>query len=134
MGWTLNNKFIEQLGLEHVLRWAGAVGTATKQLTIQNRITFASGAVIASTVYLPPVHEAIGLFFVVVASSVTTGTVTVAPFKGGQSTADSVFYENEGTLGGGSATSEVITAANGWVVDLSLGDRWLVVADDLDAT
>ena len=62
------------------------------------------------------------------------GTVTVAPFKGGQSTADSVFYENEGTLGGGSATSEVITAANGWVVVLSLGDRWLVVADDLDAT
>lgn len=134
MGWNLNDRPIEQLGLEKVTRWVAAAGAASKQMTNKDRIVFASGATIAGTVYLPPVNEAVGLFFFIVATSVATGNITVAPFVGGQATADSSLWECEDTpLGGGSATSEVITAANGWIALLSVGDRWVVVAADLDA-
>lgn len=134
MGWTLNQKPLETLGLEKVTRWVAATGAATKQLTNKDRIVFASGASIAGTVYLPPVNECVGLWFVIVATSVATGTIAVYPFQGGQSTPDSTIYECESSsLGGGTATYETISAANGWVMLMSVGDRWIVVADDLDA-
>jgi hypothetical protein len=42
--------------------------------------------------------------------------------------ADSVIWD-----GTGSSTDLVITAANGWIILKSLGDRWIVVGMDLDA-
>jgi hypothetical protein len=126
--------FIQNYGLDEIVYYAFAAGLVVYQMKPNEHVVRASGAAIAGTVRLPRVSECplLGLYYIQ-ATSVATGTVTVAPFEGGQATDDAVIYENEGTLGGGTSGSEVITAANGWVLMMAAGDRWIVVADDLDA-
>jgi hypothetical protein len=130
------SSFVQDYGLDEIAYFAfDSSGTDTEQLKGYQHVARVSGASGAGTLYLPPLADCplMGMYFVQ-ATSVAGGNVTVAPFKGGQSTAEAVFYENEGTLGGGTATSEAITAANGWLLLMALGDRWIVVADDLDAS
>lgn len=135
MGWKNDNKFVEQLGLQHVLRDANTVAASSTQLTIQDRIAFIDQTEAGGTIYLPPVGEAVGLwFYICLATKHADANATVSPYAGGTGVADSTFYENEGTLGGGTSATETITAANGWLLVMSLGDRWIVLADDLDAT
>jgi hypothetical protein len=126
--------FIQNYGLSDIVYKAFAAGDVTLQMKPNEHVIRASGAAIAGTVRLPRISECplLGLYYIQ-ATSVATGTVTVAPFEGAQATDDAVIYENEGTLAGGTSASEVISAANGWVLMMAAGDRWIVVADDLDA-
>jgi hypothetical protein len=125
--------FIEQLGLQHVLREAwDDTGSDTTVMTKDDRIVFVDSTLGAGYVYLPPVAECIGLWYAVVCSTYS-GAFVIEPHHGGQATADSVFYENEGELAGGTSTAYTITATNGWALFLSLGDRWLIIANDPDA-
>jgi hypothetical protein len=127
--------FVRDYGIDEIAYFAfDSSGTDTDQMTPDDRVARVSGALGAGTIYLPSVSECplMGLYFVV-ALSVAGGNVTVAPFVGGQGTADSVIWECEGDLAGSYATSEAITAANGWILLMAMKDRWIAIASDLDA-
>lgn len=130
------DKFVQTYGLGQVKYVTPFVaGTIVYQMIPQDRIVRASGVTIAGTVRLPPVAQCplLSMYFIQ-AVSVATGTVTVAPFEGGQAVDDAIIYECEDSaLQGGTSASEVITAANGWVLFVAAGDCWLVIASDLDA-
>jgi hypothetical protein len=130
------SKFVQTLGLNQVKYVTPFVaGTIVYQMIPQDRVVRASGATIAGTVRLPPVASCplLSMYFIQ-AVSVATGTVTVAPYIGGQAVADAIIREcNDTGLGGGASASEVLSAAYGWVLLVAAGDCWLVIADDLDA-
>jgi hypothetical protein len=130
-----NSTFVRDYGAKNIKYFAfDNTGTDTEQMVPTDRVVRVDGALGAGTVYLPPVAECplMGLYFIVQTDS--TGDCIVAPFKGAQGTADSVIWECEGDLAGGSATSETITEANGWILLMAMGSRWLAIASDLDAT
>jgi hypothetical protein len=111
-----------------------AGGTDTKQMTAADRIYRIDSALGAGTVFLPPIADVPLLdLYLVQATATYSGAIAVKPFQGGQSTPDSIFREGEDTLAGGTATSESITAAYGWILVLSNGISWIVVGNDLDA-
>jgi hypothetical protein len=130
MSLTLQAKDIEQHGLQHVSRTTFvAVTLITKQMTIRDKITIINSAAAAGTVYLPPVAEAIGQIFCVLATTGNTQTVTVKPFEGGVGVADSTIWLDGTTP----ATSAALTGANSWICVMSIGAGWVTLSYNLDA-
>jgi hypothetical protein len=107
-----------------------ATGTDTYQMSEHEELVYASGALGAGTVYLPPVSKCAGRIYTVIASSVATGSVTVAPFQMSDITPgaklDSAMYS-----GAAAATSQALSGAQGFTTVYSTGDRWIVLAFDL---
>jgi hypothetical protein len=130
------SKIVEMISAEGIAYFAfDNTGTDTEQMTVDDRIARVDSALGNGTIFLPPISQVPLLqFYFIQATSTYSGSVTVKPFQGGQNTADSIFRENEGTLGGSTATSEGISAAYGWLLVMSVGTHWVVVADDLDAS
>lgn len=129
------SKLVETYSADGIAYFAfDNTGTDTEQMTPDDRIARVDSALGNGTIFLPPISQVPLLqYYFIQATSGYSGSITVKPFQGGQGTADSIFRENEGTLGGSTATSEAISAAYGWLLVMSVGTHWVVVADDLDA-
>jgi hypothetical protein len=129
------SKLVEMYGADGIAYFAfDSTGTDTEQMTVDDRIARVSAALGNGTIYLPPISSVPLLQPYVVQNVGASNTVTVAPFQGGQSTADSTFRENEGNLGGSTSTSLALSAQYAWILVCSIGNAWLVIADDIDAS
>lgn len=103
-----------------------SASVTTYQMTDSERKCKASGAVIAGTVYLPPVALCKGEFVLVIATSVATGNVTVKPFEDASNQAECAIQN-----GSGAATSQALASALAYTLLYSDGEQWYAVLFDL---